>query len=241
MKKTIVALLALAGVAAAAEQVITLTGYGQTDGLYATSVLTTGQLTSLFGTENVSKTFIGVNIGLDDDTTYKGTVGVNTWSGRNEFHVYYNKAAGESVWGANTSGSFTAAGGYTYPTNHAINQALSLENAVSGALTFAFAPKDAATDAYGLSVAVTVAYADGTTASVVGNMTGLSWSNNKYWATEVFYDDSLIPAPVVTKDGNWTHDTLVNANYAALGVPEPATATLSLLALAGLAARRRRK
>ncbi len=43
-------------------------------------------------------------------------------------------------------------------------------------------------------------------------------------------------------DANTTMGSVVNAQYAAApAVPEPATATLSLLALAGLAARRRRK
>jgi hypothetical protein len=45
-------------------------------------------------------------------------------------------------------------------------------------------------------------------------------------------------------NGSWTSEdlrTVTNTNLKALIVPEPTTATLSLLALAGLAARRRRK
>ena len=115
-----------------------------------------------------------------------------------------------------------------------------MENAVGGALTFAFAPKAAATETYGISIALSVAYADGSIKTIVGNADKYSWSNNQYKATELFYDDAYITAPTITKDGNWTHANLVAANEAVL-VPEPSTATLSLLALAGLAACRRCK
>lgn len=240
MKKILITLLALCGVAAATEQTITLSGYGYTDGFYATSVLDIEDLTSIITTKNLNTTLIGVGVALDNNTTHSSVLTVKSWT-NNEFHLYYNKAAGvsSSSFGY-ANASFSAPDGYTWPQGHALNNAFSMENAVSGALTFAFAPKAAETEVYGISVALTVAYADGSTQTIVGNAAGYSWSNNQYNATEIFYDDAYITAPTVTKTGNWTHADLVAANKAAL-VPEPTTATLSLLALAGLAARRRRK
>ena len=240
MKKTLITLLALCGVAAAAEQTITLSDYGYTDGFYATSVLDLEDLTSIITKKNLDTTLIGVGVAIDNNSTHSGVLTVKSWT-NNEFHLYYNQAAGVSSSGfGNASASFSAPDGYTWPQGHAINNAFSMEDAVGGALTFAFAPKAAETDVYGISVALTVAYADGSTQTIVGNAAGYSWSNNQYKATKIFYDDAYITAPTVTKAGNWTHADLVAANKTAL-VPEPTTATLSLLALAGLAARRRRR
>ncbi|MBE6435548.1 MAG: PEP-CTERM sorting domain-containing protein [Akkermansiaceae bacterium] len=57
----------------------------------------------------------------------------------------------------------------------------------------------------------------------------------------ITYADSLLGTPQVTTSAtSRTRDSLIAANEAVL-VPEPATATLSLLALVGLAARRRRR
>ncbi len=240
MKKTIITLLALAGVSAATEQTITLSDYGYTDGFYATSVLDLEDLTSIITTKNLDTTLIGVGVALDNNTTHSGVLTVKSWT-NNELHVYSNKAAGvsSSAFG-NADASFSAPDGYTWPQGHAINNAFSMEDAVGGALTFAFAPKAAETDVYGISIALSVSYADGSIQTIVGNAGGYSWSNNQYKATKIFYDDAYITAPTVTKAGNWTHADLVAANKTAL-VPEPTSATLSLLALCGLAARRRRR
>ena len=238
MKQTLITLLALAGVAAATEQTITLSDYGYTDGFYATSVLDLEDLTSIITQKNLDTTLIGVGVALDDDTTHSGVLTVKSWT-NNELHVYSNQAAGVSSTGfGNANASFSAPDGYTWPQGHAINNAFSMEDAVGGALTFAFAPKAAETDVYGISIALSVAYADGSIQTIVGNAGGYSWSNNQYKATKIFYDDAYITTPTVTKAGNWTHADLVAANKTAL-VPEPTTATLSLLALCGLAARRR--
>ena len=247
MKKTLITLLALAGVAAAAEQTITLSDYAYTDGFYATTVLSLEQLTTIMNTSHVDTTIMGVGVLLDNNSTHSAAVALKTWNNdaHNQFHVYYNQGAGvdASSFG-NANASFTAPSGYTWPTNHGINDTatggLTTTNAVGAALTFAFAPKNAATDVYGISVALTIAYTDGTYGTIVGNADKYSWSNNSYKATEFVYDDTYLSAPTVTKSGTWTHADLVNANMTAL-VPEPTTATLSLLALAGLAARRRRK
>ena len=245
MKKTLIALLAMAGVAMSAQQSITMTDYSATDGFYATSVLTGTQLNSIISTASVNKPLFGLQVELDNDTTFTAWSAVRTWDSRNEFHVYYNQdiTAGTSVTSKNVGCSYYATDGYSYPANHAINDAVLRSDATitSAAITFAFAPKDASTEEFGLSVALTVIYDDNTTKTIVGNATGLSWSNNDYWVTDVYYDDAFLTAPLVTKSATWTHDTLVQANEKALGIPEPTTATLSLLALAGLAARRRRK
>ena len=224
----------------AAEQTITLSDYGYTDGFYATSVLELEDLTSIITTKNLDTTLLGVGVEIDNNTTSSAVLTVKSWT-NNEFHLYYNQRAGVDASGfGNASASFSAPEGYTWPSGHAINNAFSMENAVGGALTFAFAPKAAATETYGISIALSVAYADGSIKTIVGNADKYSWSNNQYKATELFYDDAYITAPTITKDGNWTHANLVAANEAVL-VPEPSTATLSLLALAGLAACRRCK
>ncbi|MBR5331428.1 MAG: PEP-CTERM sorting domain-containing protein [Akkermansia sp.] len=53
-------------------------------------------------------------------------------------------------------------------------------------------------------------------------------------------NSDVMATPEVTVGTDWTAQSLIASTKAVL-VPEPATATLSLLALAGLAARRRRK
>ncbi len=68
-------------------------------------------------------------------------------------------------------------------------------------------------------------------------------------ASTINYDNLLVHSDIFPVDAVYVYnqvlegDTLTAASKAAYGaaIPEPATATLSLLALAGLAARRRRK
>ena len=246
MKKyiTLAALLA-AGTALvnAAQQTIQLSDTEYTDGVVATMQLTPEQLKAIISTASVNTSLIGVGVLLDDGNTHSGTMGVHTWDDRNEFHVWYNKDAGVNLTNVGTSTSFSAPEGYEWPTGHAINKAFDLEKAVDVALTFAFAPKNAATDVYGLSVVLTVEYSDGTWKSIVGNASAYSWSNNSYKPTSVFYDDSLLTTPTVTVDGTWTHASLVATNEKVLGIPEPSAFGLlaGIGALALVASRRRRR
>ena len=123
MKKTIITLLALAGVAAATEQTITLSDYGYTDGFYATSVLDLEDLASIITTKNLDTTLIGVGVAIDNNTTHSGVLTVKSWT-NNELHVYHNQAAGVSSSGfGNAGASFSAPDGYTWPQGHAINNA----------------------------------------------------------------------------------------------------------------------
>ena len=247
MKKyiTIAALLVAGNVFVnAAEQTINLADTGYTTGVVLTTTLTAEQLTNIVVTPNVNKTLIGFGVALDNNTTHSAALTVKTWDSKNEFHLYYNQDAGVDASGFGyASASFSAPEGYTCPAGHAINNAFDYSQVKEAALTLAFAPKAAATDVYGISLALTVEYNDGTWASIVGTATGYSWSNNQYKATEVFYDDSLLSAPVVTLDGSWTHESLVEANKQALAIPEPSAfgllAGLGALALVGT--RRRRK
>ena len=92
------------------------------------------------------------------------------------------------------------------------------------------------------------------------SLTFSAWSWNGTTATEVITKGAPAAATNITKDvvltsndtllfvfgtnaGNGAANTIANltSSYTTAPVPEPATATLSLLALAGLAARRRRK
>ncbi len=73
-----------------------------------------------------------------------------------------------------------------------------------------------------------------------GENTGLKWSSGFGSLTTVTYSDALVTG-LFLMEGAYD-EGLEYLNTAAIkAIPEPATATLSLLALAGLAARRRRK
>ena len=104
------------------------------------------------------------------------------------------------------------------------------------ALTFSHTAKDSS------SLYVTLTFSDGTKSELYGTNTGFKWTQtgalvgsvNNLYINEDYISDVYLFNSAVDKN------TAFNLNAAAL-VPEPTTATLSLLALAGLAARRRRR
>ena len=98
--------------------------------------------------------------------------------------------------------------------------------------------KDKGSAAYGVSnMTITVAY-DGTDSSIV-----LDFDGAQEYDTTINLTGQMIDPTVLALGSRIT--TVGNATMVVDGktylIPEPATATLSLLALAGLAARRRRK
>ena len=111
---------------------------------------------------------------------------------------------------------------------------------MKGAITLAYGGDNVAgAGDTGTSILISVLYEDGSMKSLYGNRSGQKWSNNSI--TTVTYADDLMAAPEITiSNTRWTEASLTSAHKDLL-IPEPATATLSLLALAGLAARRRRK
>ena len=89
MKKTLITLLALAGVASAAQQTIDMTGYEYGDGFYLTTTLSAETVTSLIGTASLNKTILGHSVtGVQDYTnpetadatiSYTAALGIKTW------------------------------------------------------------------------------------------------------------------------------------------------------------------
>lgn len=81
---------------------------------------------------------------------------------------------------------------------------------------------------------------DGSIVTLNAGNDGTRWVDNKYDVTEIRYTTTYLDALTIY-DGYATADQAWELNKGVLPtIPEPATATLSLLALAGLAARRRR-
>jgi hypothetical protein len=252
--------MALAGVASAAQQTIDMTGYKYGDGFYLTTTLSAETVTSLIGTASLDKTILGHSVtgvkkyenGNSDETfSYTAALGIKTWDDRNEFHFFKDQEGGQDATKGTAGLSSVAGSEYTWANKHAMNKLFlsDTKNITGAALTYAFAVRDTeSTMPYGVAIVMTVCYDDGTWATTLGHSTFYSWeSKNGYVAeykpVELTYDDDYlsIDSSDIVKSTDWTYNSIVAANHAALGIPEPATATLSLLALAGLAMRRRRK
>ena len=240
MKKTLITLLALAGTAFAGTGTITLSGIDANAPIVATSELTLANLTTIVSKANTNKALLGITVdgGVDSEgvekADYNWSASVGSWSGTCELHIY-NKKGGETISG-NAASSFTySVEGSTSSFN--IKNYFSLENAVKGAITFAYAGANATQAAEGTAVVLSVVYEDGTVKSLYGISSSYKYSSNTPVA--ITYNTDLLNAPVVTTNVDWSESSLVAAHKSLL-VPEPATATLSLLALAGFAARRRR-
>lgn len=93
------------------------------------------------------------------------------------------------------------------------------------------------------NVAFTIAYLDGTISTQGATKNNIVFNGvSGFTSTGVTVNDTY----VVSFDANTNYTTLdeaksLSAAMASASIPEPTTATLSLLALAGLAARRRRR
>ncbi len=95
-------------------------------------------------------------------------------------------------------------------------------------------------------VYLTIDYKEGETASYYGTLSGLKWSSGTGTPSTLNVNTDEITSAYVFSDILSQNDAIAmnEAAIAAMStpnVPEPTTATLSLLALAGLCARRRRK
>ena len=158
--------------------------------------------------------------------------------------TFNSTVAGSSVSGAGNVFSWTDATGKGATDN--LNDYFESESIVAGALTMGYnsARTAGATDeTKGIYLAFSVLYADGSVLTLCARNTAETLAN--YHVENITYEDTLLNTPTIVVN---TGDTaavdmsqVLTANHAALGIPEPATATLSLLALCGLAMRRRRK
>lgn len=238
MKKTLITLLALAGATfGGTTETITLNSANTTP-IIATSELTLENLTTIISGQDLSSALMGLtvvrNAGQASETKLPWSISANYWSLSNELHIY-TKEAGEAVSG-NANGSFGDTAG-SWPTSHKLSNAFSLEGAVKGAITLGYAGSDATMELEGTAVVLSVLYNDGTIKSIYGINTKYKYSDDGI--AYLTYNSDVLATPTVTVGTDWTRGSLIAVTEAA-AIPEPATATLSLLALAGLAARRRR-
>ena len=250
MKKTLIALVALAGTALGATQSSLATGNTTaTKSLIVTSSITLDNLTTIAQTAGTNTALLGIETGASP-TSNKWSIGVGTYSGSIVLREW-DVLAGQSITGNGNKFTWIDAAG-TAIEEPVLNTIFPIENAIGAAITLGYTTNrvngSTATSTtegittygnQGLAVVFSVKYEDGSITSIYGI------NSNKYNANThtptVYFDSDLLSTPVVSESSTpWTRATLVAANEAAI-VPEPTTATLSLLALCGLAARRRRK
>ena len=279
MKKTLIALMALAGVASAAlndtqlntPTAITLgnsaasidpapiisgngTSYEQaftavlTLNVEALSVFTTGKQTgdakktpllSWTITDNTSgAVYKSINVSVNNNSVQG--VGTITTGG------FYYKVANDNSAALPEN---TGAGATKFATNGdaATSYLTNIDwaNAAGAALTIVYNGVTNRTNPQGTSIYFSVMMNDGTMTTYSAGSDNLSERDNKYDVTAIGYDPTYLTGLTIY-DGYASAEQAEMLNRGVLptitpSVPEPATATLSLLALAGLAARRRRK
>ncbi|MEE1265159.1 MAG: PEP-CTERM sorting domain-containing protein, partial [Akkermansia sp.] len=146
---------------------------------------------------------------------------------------------------ADDASAFTSTGATVFGTNGtaATSALTSIDwtNAAGAALTVTYNGISSRTEPLGVQIYFSVAMNDGSIVTLNAGNNGTQWITNEYDVTEIRYTTTYLDALTIY-DGYATADQAWELNKGVLpSIPEPATATLSLLALAGLAARRRRK
>lgn len=272
MKKTIITLLALAGVAGAATTTVTDLTVDQdfTDNSVTYTAPTDNNSTGSFGGSgiwasgggnrahsaltfvlNLSKIYYDYKTNGDAITLVKVDTGTDVgllWSN-------YNGQEGiTGYWGGNANNAipyqWDNGGGALVTAATLGKDSWSVANNTTDVfitLTMTVANTDGAQGGEQL-------YAAGSDTSYFSNSKGLGSSNNTSITAIEFNTDYIVAASVTsgwvpgttaTSLGTSLQDTFLQANGGKVDavklIPEPATATLSLLALCGLAARRRRK
>ena len=131
--------------------------------------------------------------------------------------------------------------GETSSTNPGIDSFASSDTVVMDDLT-GISVTLSHTDTKDTSIFLTLQFSDGSVLEQYGYQSGVKWSGGAGSFNTLLFDSAYVTEAYVFST-NLTKEEAFGLNREALGlaVPEPATATLSLLALAGLAARRRRK
>ena len=228
MKKTIIALLAASACA-----------MGSTESFDSATKTATIALTfDVSALESISD----VNFMGDDATRPNFFMFEGTWAGNasGSLGLANNGSSDADVTGVYSSWVKGASSGKS--TDCGLGSVFSAAtdwdaiNAVS--LVYSYStPESGATTT---NVALSIAYTDGSVATFGDTKANIVFSGvSGFASTGVTINDSYVVSYTV----DTTYTSLENAKLksAALAVPEPTTATLSLLALAGLAARRRRK
>lgn len=244
MKKyiTLAALLAAGtAMANAGTGIVELEGVTANSPIVATSILDLDDLKTIALSTNTNRALLGIRVPETEEKVYNWSISVGSWSGTDQLHIY-TKSAGESIFG-NATASFTyTIEGVSNPTSSFdIKTYFDLENktAVKGAITLGYAGTNATQVADGTAVVFSVLYEDGEIRSLYGINTGYKYSS--LTPSAITYDTDLLNVPVVTTTTDWTKDTLIATNIAA--VPEPSAFGLlaGIGALALVASRRRRR
>lgn len=253
MKKIFIPLLFFSGIAVGGTTV-RISSYGDnsssiTDSAASSSVTAT----SLINLENLKKivltddaykdtALLGIKIGSQSD--YSISVGSYTVENvvTSQLRFYTAKSAGETISGAGTEFSWLDDSGDQMSYTPRLNE-INLEGAVKGAITLGYnsSTVSGVTDVNkGTAVVFSVLYENGDVLSYFGINNSQQWYSGH--VASITYDSDVLDAPTISvwSETPWTSASLIKANEAVL-IPEPAAATLSLLALCGLAARRRRR
>lgn len=252
MKKTLIAILALGGMAMA-EGILdnAVTKVYEDNDLTTISLTDTGKSGSFTLTMQLNeagvallKQYVGsttASAGNPSVVSLEGAAGSNKFVGT--AFGYSSSRDGSITDGgifltAQTSGPTTSGGSYQSPANYLTSLGEDLQKASNVCLTLVHTDRSR-TDLYGI-----VFDDEEGTRSFSQSAAGLKWSNGLGTWSNLHINTTLV-SKVALYDGVLTSEQIAESNRAILSmskpVPEPATGSLSLLALAGLCARRRRK
>ena len=245
MKKTLITLLAFSGLAMG--EAITI---NQHDGhqhiatsskhsLLVTSTIDADDVETIITQVGLNRALLSIKVSGSDAKS----VSVGSYNGKTTIRTFNNTVAGSTVSGAGNAFTWTDAAGTAATAN--LNDYFESEGIVAGALTMGYNSANtvgATNDTKGIYLAFSVLYSDGTVLTLCGH--NAAETLQVYHIENITYDDSLLNAPTIVVNTDAANaavsmEQVLKANLQA--VPEPTTATLSLLALCGLAARRRRK
>ena len=260
MKKVLIALLALTGVAAAEPTTLSSALYASTNGTSITTA-TTGDaaingsfsltvtlnpaaLSSIFGSTSDRPTYFYVDTTRNTYVTVANALNNTGFVGMavNNLDTYAADGTGDPARRPFTiNGSTPATNAFANNNQNSLNTLL--DSLTSAALTLSH------TDKNSTSLYVTLNFADASSYELYGKNTDLKWSTGAGYLEAVvvnpaYVQDTYLFAGAVDQETAFALNTAAISNAAlpaAHNIPEPATATLSLLALCGLAARRRRR
>ena len=248
MKKTLITLLALSGLAMGGTTT-TISSHGS-----LTTITTSDKhsltLTSTINIDDLKAIVSGTstNVALLGLTGKSNDVSISVSSdGSNQTLRLDNTKAGNAISGAGNAFTWSNATNQSV-SNSSLNSYFTLEGAVAGAITLGYntANTPGVTDeTKGTHVVFSVLYSDGNILTLYGFRSGFYYTGTHI--VSVSYDSDLLNTPSIVTNTSSSNAAvskagLIESNIAALKtIPEPTTATLSLLALCGLAARRRRK
>ena len=160
---------------------------------------------------------------LSDNNVY---LGATTVTASNDRLTYVNVNDGRNFW----KDYSTIDGTDAKPVQ--VNNQINWNNVTGAALTMVHNDKSNS------QVYLTVAYTDGTTYTLAGTQSDLKWSGGIGAISDLRLNTNIVNYVEVYSGALSSAEVLTHATQL---VPEPTTATLSLLALCGLAARRRRR